>query len=1014
MRLSEYAENFDRYYDFAEYVKNILEEAIKVASRDGTYKYHLLQILYRAKSLESLTDRLREKGNENANNIEVIRGDLAGCCVIFYYNNDVNVFIESGLIYDLFEIDRNKTQFHGPLGKVKSANDEYTAIHYLVQLKKDNPEYARFGEMKCEVQVQTVLNHAFSETIHDILYKKPTTKNFGSQALKSIDKLMQKIMKDYLKPAGHQLQNVKNDQQRLLDGKILFDRSLKDEIVLAGNNNDRYELLNKFCENTLPLCDDEYFEQETDSIIDIVENVVKVSQYVDPTPIRIPSGAHGETKNLEGKTFKDVLLVSMEILFFIRYINPKKIFSCMIKCYQRVDSDDEKELIQEYILKLVEYRVEVLKSQGIVVQEIVLNQVESATSEVIQIIKPAAIAICEAILNPTAEGTSSSYETITLIQGCLPGNEAVSSLRDRSIKLLVNFYNHNLSEREKIKIYTALYQASRLPNRGGCSAELMEIVLRDSIDLISFYTSLIPNENYKQLSAIEKDVIFLHNRSQSILTSKREFSEGCMEVCKEIVKSALNFRDVLNLNDEFVVYKTLVGYRSVFQSNWTNDKWGYEEEQEYRKNNAREYVPLVENNKEYWKGLILKCAATQSNEGASFTVFDFFLKLLARSNPDFVMDLLNNNEDELSDFIPVILNGLLNSELRDVALQKIMNWVVNGNQLYNCALSYRYDQPFNQEILKLILEKAIELQDNIALRGIIFVIPNNFMADNEFIVQDIFIPALEAMINLNDAGWIDGFYYQINSKRIISSLDERDIEIVLKSMLSRPKIDYHAEAILTPIAQKYPNKIYEYFSNRISFYKEHKQTLRKYEPIPYDDFVDLLKPLGSYPNLAIVQMKSWYDDDPDKFLYRGARLIQKIFPDFPSHFEAELKELIRSGRDKDLQMVIILLRLYKGAPAIIDLCKEIIKQLPDGSVKLDEIMKVLDQTGVLTGDYGSVAAFEEKIQQISPWLEDLDRRVAAFAERYTEVLEMRAKHEQLRADEAVEQMKHQYGDDETE
>ncbi len=62
-------------------------------------------------------------------------------------------------------------------------------------------------------------------------------------------------------------------------------------------------------------------------------------------------------------------------------------------------------------------------------------------------------------------------------------------------------------------------------------------------------------------------------------------------------------------------------------------------------------------------------------------------------------------------------------------------------------------------------------------------------------------------------------------------------------------------------------------------------------------------------------------------------------------------------------MVIMLLRLYKGASAIIDSCKEIIKSLPDGSEKLDEIENILDQTGVLTGDYGSVDACEEAARE---------------------------------------------------
>jgi hypothetical protein len=50
----------------------------------------------------------------------------------------------------------------------------YQSIHYLVQfgaVRCGLPEYARFAGMTAEIQVRTILQHAWAEIEHDIQYK---------------------------------------------------------------------------------------------------------------------------------------------------------------------------------------------------------------------------------------------------------------------------------------------------------------------------------------------------------------------------------------------------------------------------------------------------------------------------------------------------------------------------------------------------------------------------------------------------------------------------------------------------------------------------------------------------------------------------------------------------------------------------------------------------------------------------------------------------------------------------
>ena len=69
-------------------------------------------------------------------------------------------------------------------------------------------EYAKFKGLRCEIQIQTILIHAWAETSHDITYKRFVGKGFGQRAMASIEARLNKIMDEYLLPAGHEFRKV--------------------------------------------------------------------------------------------------------------------------------------------------------------------------------------------------------------------------------------------------------------------------------------------------------------------------------------------------------------------------------------------------------------------------------------------------------------------------------------------------------------------------------------------------------------------------------------------------------------------------------------------------------------------------------------------------------------------------------------------------------------------------------------------------------------------------------------
>lgn len=201
MNITEYESTGHALYDeFCKSVAGLLEQAIQ-----GETGYRLQQIQSRAKDPFSLRARLEEKNAIESNEIETLRKDLAGCRIIFYTNNDVSRFTTSGLLSDLFDIDRDRSKIHEPDLDSQNARDLFQSCNYVVRLKDARtalPESALFKDLLCEVQVQTILNHAWAEMAHDTIYKRPEIRGFGANDMAMIERRLKEVMLQHLLPAG--------------------------------------------------------------------------------------------------------------------------------------------------------------------------------------------------------------------------------------------------------------------------------------------------------------------------------------------------------------------------------------------------------------------------------------------------------------------------------------------------------------------------------------------------------------------------------------------------------------------------------------------------------------------------------------------------------------------------------------------------------------------------------------------------------------------------------------------
>ncbi|MBY6436235.1 RelA/SpoT domain-containing protein [Rhodococcus kroppenstedtii] len=156
------------FIDFVATIERILQMAL------GEAEILIHSIEARAKSLSSFRQKASAVSSSDQNRPRYADPlseitDLAAARVITFFLSSVAE--TDGVIREEFEILEKSTKgdtsnFEGRLG--------YQSVHYLVKLKATRtslPEYSRFGDMIAELQVRTILQHAWAEIEHEIQYK---------------------------------------------------------------------------------------------------------------------------------------------------------------------------------------------------------------------------------------------------------------------------------------------------------------------------------------------------------------------------------------------------------------------------------------------------------------------------------------------------------------------------------------------------------------------------------------------------------------------------------------------------------------------------------------------------------------------------------------------------------------------------------------------------------------------------------------------------------------------------
>ena len=157
--LEDYRKQREDFVKLGDTVQNMLSDIVNELGLT------VLTIEHRVKAEKSLAGKLERKG-DSYNNLEDIT-DILGCRVVCFLSDEIDKIGE--LVEKRFVIDRENSSDKRAL--IKEDAFGYLSLHYICSLPFGDKWPDEICGKKFEVQIRTILQHAWSAIHHDIGYK---------------------------------------------------------------------------------------------------------------------------------------------------------------------------------------------------------------------------------------------------------------------------------------------------------------------------------------------------------------------------------------------------------------------------------------------------------------------------------------------------------------------------------------------------------------------------------------------------------------------------------------------------------------------------------------------------------------------------------------------------------------------------------------------------------------------------------------------------------------------------
>lgn len=317
--IDDFIKQYNKEFDYYQQLSQIIASKIE----DQLFKRGIKAIVtHRAKRPDRLKDKLLKRNEEKKyKTVEDIYDDivdLAGIRVSLYFPSEREIIDE--VINELFNVTKTKkfpNEAHTP--KYEKRFSGYWATHYRVKLKEDNST-KRYLDTIAEIQVASVLMHAWSEVEHDLVYK-PFSGNLSKEELAILDEI----------------------NGLVLSGEIALERlqsAMSERTKKQNEIKDKYELTNYLLSNL----DKEYLNKiklgDTyllNNYLNTIKklNVNEFNSYINKINTDLPESVTDQLLNMLLVEFYDNDKIDLKNYFKNLHVSERKAsgFESFVRCW---------------------------------------------------------------------------------------------------------------------------------------------------------------------------------------------------------------------------------------------------------------------------------------------------------------------------------------------------------------------------------------------------------------------------------------------------------------------------------------------------------------------------------------------------------------------------------------------------------------------------------------------------------------------------------------------------------
>jgi hypothetical protein len=278
------------------------------------------------------------------------------------------------------------------------------------------------------------------------------------------------------------------------------------------------------------------------------------------------------------------------------------------------------------------------------------------------------------------------------------------------------------------------------------------------------------------------------------------------------------------------------------------------------------------------------------------------------------------------------------------------------------------------------------------------------------LIDTIFMPAIAYFKDKGDGRWINLVWYFKREQSFLADLTDDQVDYVLSSLVCLPVIDTHAEFVLAILARKNPEKVFDFFAGRLKFAESReKDSEERYQAVPHRLY-ELHKAFAGIAQHAVRCARKSFHSGDGMFRFREGRLLAASFPDYGEAYQRVLDLYVQCGSREDIEFVAQVMSSYHGEVSLNRTCKSLVRALPPDDPLLSDVEVVLQNMGVVSGEFGMVQAYQAKKEEMTRWLDDADDKIRGFANSYIRLLDRQIAAEQRRSEESLEMRKRMYCD----